>query len=462
MKKNKTKLVDFREEAPFLLVAALVFILVSQVGEFGDDASRRIIYSDMSLVEVLRYSLKSSLNVSMRIVSYFIVDILIWLKNGILIWRVLNSVMIFILLKSTSYVFIDNKKYNVFLSFLFCLCPYYDELTAGLISTSVTYLWGITMMMVCIAWTKWCYYKETVKILDVIVLFLLAFVASNQEQMLVVLLIFYFGLFLFGIYKKEKKVKWIVIPFISICINIKLLFFMDAISNRYEMEQHWFPDYAKQSFINKMEMSVSSTLQRALYTRMLVLILALMLTIIIWKMHRDKVRWTYIPLIGTIICAIAYFPSSGLLGKLVVLLNTKDGRYGRVDALNSYKFSPYLSIALQLITLFSILISVGIISSTYLEFIILESILLTGLLTRVAMGLSPTVWASGERTYNVLWYMIVVEIICILNKKKEIIISDSRAFCEKNEKYIIDILYFFTIIAFICNSCDVLTFRGIY
>lgn len=448
-----------RNDFVFIFTAILYLAVTFMTPQFGDDVTRAAAYSSQSFFEMLKTSWQYSVDVSMRFVLHFIIDIFLWVQNGYFIWRILNAFVIYVLLRVTSYIFIKDKKMNMLLAFLFCLYPYYDMMTAGMVCTSVTYLWSLTAGMGAAAFLKKIMTAEKIIVKDLICFYLLTFAATSQEQMLVVLLVVYIASIVYSLQKDKKKAFVFIIAFGISMINVKLLLFMPANRNRYLIEYHWFPDYEMQSFINKIEMALTSSLHRVLFTRGIFLVLMLVLTFYMFKKCQGNYRWTYISLSGLGLTILAYLPDAGVLERMVHLLTMQQGQYGMVDVSNYFKISPYAAIALQLMIASSCMITIGMLCNNFFELLLYEGILIIGLGTRIVMGFSPTIWASDTRTYLFFWFAVIVDIVLITDSKLSLI-NKAGVLQQKYGKYVNDIMYFLIVCAAVSNGLDVLYWRG--
>lgn len=450
-----------RNDFVFIFVAVLFYFIALVTPIFGDDATRTAAYAKMSFSEMLDFSWQTSMSISMRIVPNFIVDLLIWIKNGYFIWQILNSLMIYALLRITSYIFIQDKRMNMLLAFLFCLYPYFDMMTAGAVSTSVTYLWILTAGMGVTAFLKKIIISEQISAKDVVFMDLLTFVATSQEQMLVVLLAV-FGITILFYIRKDKKKAYVFISALGISIlNVKILLFMPANHNRYLSEHHWFPDYEMQSFINKIEMAFTSSLHRILFTNGIFVVLMFVLTFYIYKKCQGNYRWLYISIFGLAISMAAYLPDKGAFERMVHLLTMQQGQYGTIDVTNYVKVSPYAAIVLQLLAASSCIIAIGMLCNNLFEVLLYEGIIIIGLGTRMIMGFSPTIWASSDRTYLFFWFALIVDTVLIADSKRNLI-DGICILNKKYEKYRNDIMYFLIVCAAVSNGLDVFYYRGVY
>ena len=116
--KNKWRNFYKQEDLIFYVVILGYLLFHMVILPSGDDLHRIQLYSSVSYGEVLRQTIDFCTEVSPRYFIYFVVNTLIYIKGGFIIWKIMDCVMIFILMKSLSYLFVKNKKLNIVVALL--------------------------------------------------------------------------------------------------------------------------------------------------------------------------------------------------------------------------------------------------------------------------------------------------------------------------------------------------------
>lgn len=82
--------------------------------------------------------------------------------------------------------------------------------------------------------------------------------------------------------------------------------------------------------------------------------------------------------------------------------------YGLFTVDNAKGISAYAIYLILMIMLLSILLLIILVSNSIEDLIVYVTILALGLISRIAIGLSPTIYASGTRTFEVFYMCIII------------------------------------------------------
>lgn len=370
----------------------------------------------MSFWEMIVYTIDYCNTISPRYLIYFLVNTFIYIKYGFWIWKILDCIMIFVLMKCISYLFVKNKELNIIVGLLVCMYPFMDMATAGPLSTTVGYLWVLAAAMVSFACLKkltrnrWKWYEIILYVVSVLY-------ASSQEQMCLCLIPIFILLCAYGRKNCRKDiVMWSAAGEGITLINVYILFRGAADSGRSFEAAMFFPDFYSLSFINKLEMAFSSTMDRVVFDYGIFGILSLCICFFLWKKYRMLlIRGTsMLPFVLFVIGKWKW--NSGFFSKLKSLINTSIGntvKYGLIDVENYSGIRGYISLG--------ILCLIG--GMTILNILLLDNrkgkglvgILLLGMVTRMSLLVTPNIYASSTRTYIFLWFALIVVIICIID-----------------------------------------------
>lgn len=289
---------------------------------------------------------------------------------------------------------------QVVIALTFLLIPFYYFETAGWIATTVTYLYPVLLLIIglclILSFNKW--YAN----LPGMLLLLIAF---NNEQLLVmslvvaVTMLVYYLLHNREILKDAKlKVFSIGLPLI---VNFAIIALCPGNSARKVAEtSRWFPQFAKLTPLEKFDIGLSTTVQHYLFFGTIVLI-ALMLTFIVI----DNYNGLAIISLGVLVALLSYVDNlkraKGLLSNQTGLLNS-----------NFKLFAWQYGVA---ILIFATVVYYLVKLSNNEMLLWLElSILLGGLLSRIALGFSPTNYASSTRTFTFMTIGILTIMILVI------------------------------------------------
>ena len=192
-----------------------------------------------------------------------------------------------------------------------------------------------------------------------------------------------------------------------------LIFLLTAPGNaaRRAVEIKDFLNFGQLSLIEKVELGISSTLERFfLRPNLLLLLLCLLLVLVIYVQYRSVFHRVYalVPFIGILVFGSinrlegGYFP-------YLQNLQTKITGNGFITLENFTKISSYVPFLVTTILMGMIVILMFAAFSDQRRGLLAAGILLLGFLTRIMMGFSPTIWTSSSRT---LLFMYAAIILC--------------------------------------------------
>ncbi len=329
-----------------------------------------------------------------------------------IVWRVLNPAIFALLgyLISRLITSRPSSRLNWFIAFQLLIYPFLDMRSAGWVTTSVNYLWVLSFGFYSILIAKKALNREKISPLEYIAAIPALLFGANQEQMCIVLVL----VFLISLVRmiRQKQFSWFIPAGALLSIG-SLGFLLTALGNhvRRLVEIKDFINFGQLSLIEKLELGISSTLERfMLRPNLSLLLLCGLLVVVIFVQYRSTFHRVYalVPFIG-----VLFFGS----------LNRLDGGYfpylqnmqyritenGFVTLENFTRISSYLPFLVTTLLMGMIVILLYAAFSDQRRGLLAGGILLLGFMTRVMMGFSPTVWTSSSRT---LLFMYAAIIFC--------------------------------------------------
>ena len=192
-------------------------------------------------------------------------------------------------------------------------------------------------------------------------------------------------------------------------------------TNRY------FPEFGELNFFEKFELGFSSTFfSMTMETRQAFagfMIFAILLTIITFKANKNNFT-KILSLIPAIFSAV--FGIISLIPNLnsdLINILTNEMYHPRLEKA-TYSFNTVPDI-LFLILCAVIMYNIWILINDIKYRILSEFIFLLGLGSRILMGFSPTVWASGYRTYCIFFITLIYISLILIDQTK---ISNTKNF----------------------------------
>ena len=344
--------------------------------------------------------------------SRFLIEmVLVFIASlPLIVWKVLDTLMIVLLFYSGNKLLnIKNRKILIFEIFLIMILPWKVFGETGWIATTLNYTWPITLGLYGFS----ILLEEKTNFLKQIISFFCIIFACNQEQMCCVMLAFIIICFCIRTFQKKNN-KVFLIPFI-ICILMGVLHIIcpgNSMRQISEM-QTWYPAYQNFDVLDKISIGIISTVTAILF----------------------DFRIIYIAFIGMLILYIKYLPLNKKLSYIIQFIlvcfifiniypfdSTQLMFYSKAQESIVITFMNFVLPVL----LFSLLISIVIylILKTKNKYNYMFVLLfLSGICSRLILGFSPTVYASGKRT--VIYFYIVCYLLTIFIMKTICIIKEN-------------------------------------
>ena len=386
--------------------------------ESADDATLRNVfftsYGDLNIKTFFMYMLdKVLVNIngwSSRIIINFASDAMVLLIG---VWKVLNAALYTLLFKSACEIFdAKNPDQQAFIISGLMIIPQTMYLTAGWLITSVAYFWPMALLMYILNVLKKKKYQDSK--LHMIGVVLATLYVANEEIICIFLLIA-FPIWLYN-NRTEKK----VIAVLQGITIFEMLWAFICPGNKIRMSAEtasWFVDFDKLSTIKKMEMGFTATMNE-MWLKFCPIIIVLTLFLFVYACYKNnsikKSLWTAVPFLAAIVSAKVEFLANK--SEIATKLFYSESKYGSISIYNYDSWYHYLPLIFYIcIGGYILTIIISIMDYKKVGFSI-AIVLLWAVATRCAMGFSPTIWASLNRTFSLLYYTILVVIFYFWNK----------------------------------------------
>ena len=288
---------------------------------------------------------------------------------------------------------------NLIISLCFCLYPIWLFGEVGWAATSLTYLWTLFACLVAIRPFVMELYGENVQWWEYCIAIASLVFGAFQEQVCAILLILICASLIYRCCVQKRFPIAQITGVILIAVMLVYIFTCPGNANRTYLETlTWFPEFQDFSLFKKIEIGFSSTI-RSLFLEPSVItpVFCLVLAIAVYISKKS----IYKRIIASI--PLAFSLIFGLLGWLLRDIDTPISYFYRSIEKDGTGFDILSPSTVVPDVIFVIILAVIIVSLRYaiddtftywLSFIFLG----VGAASRIAMGLSPTVWASGNRT----------------------------------------------------------------
>lgn len=353
---------------------------------------------------------------------------LMFFSKHFILWKLLNSmVMLGTVLMIGKYIFKKLTAKNILMVFsVYCLIPLIIMGETGWLATTLNYQWPVAFcLFVFYPFFQRLNGEEINKKIFWSGLPLL-FVAANQEQVNICFFTLTSILLIYLFYKGKSDYKLIFPTLISF---IELIFSLITPGNALRTTQEiskWFPQYEQFGLIKKLDLGISSFGKPFFIdTNILFLLLFSLVFVLVYQKNKNY----YVRMLVAFpffLNMIVYFGNT--MGESFTYIrgnqraqvwSTSNLNHLFTDTgTNLSLFHPgtWLATFLILGLFFCLLMGIylGFNNKQTASFLVL--IMLMGFCSRVMLGFSPTVWASGMRTYYILYMVVAVLVLMVMKE----------------------------------------------
>lgn len=437
----------FRNQKVYSSILILFFILYSSVnlGYLDDDLFKHAI-DHQSLLQFLthRYFTWSS--------RVFIEGILVFLSNQHLLWFVINSLSWVLVFKSLENLFNTQSKVILSLVIIMFILNYRHNYlsSAGWIATTLNYSWPLSLGVYVLSKVKKLFVNMTLSIWEYGGSLIALLLASNVEQVAIILFIF-FTVILINMISIKKKFYFVWISYSVIIFNLLLIFLSPGNYARKIAEvTTWFPEYASLSVFRLADLGFSSTLFPVFIKPDIVYILVsfiIFIGVILHQKSNFKRVIASLPFLFQLVFSV-FFENSKVVFPFLSYIKSSLTKIGTGMSFSSpISFIPNI---LLFILLMSLIYTVYNCFDDKKVRIMALTILFAGLVSRFVLVLSPTIWASVERTFIFMQFSFISIALLSLNEFDFEIMKS-----KMNIAYVYSILIVLSIFGFIANYYEI-------
>lgn len=289
---------------------------------------------------------------------------------------------------------------------------FYD---CGFSVTSIYYVWPVTAGI----WAVFLFVRNTHNITYMAILLEIVFtaIADNMEQVFIIVSFCQIIVVMESVITKRKNpiamagalTSLASFLFIITCPGREMRFTKEIGNN--------FAEYNMLSLTQKMDIGFSTTIKKLMFSgSSLWIVLTIFLFLLIMK--SDKERWE--KGIGAIpMCiALVYGPLNEIVSSMFPYINSVGelSTYGSIDLTKFDLMRKWVPLLFMVFAFASVLIALWLHYDNTCKGWLVIGLLVAAFLSRVAMGFSPTIYVSGDRTTYPMLVAIVV-INCLMAKE---------------------------------------------
>ncbi|MBQ8228465.1 MAG: hypothetical protein IJZ88_05565 [Clostridia bacterium] len=325
------------------------------------------------------------------------------------LWRVLNPVVLTVLVWVIPKILPSDNIHRALP--LLAVYPTMCMVDAGFVATTVNYLWPVTFGIISLLPLKNFLYGKKTKLLARLLILPLMLYATNMQQMAVVMLV---ALSVGNIYLLSKRTVNLYLVFQNLIVTGMTVYsyYINTVGENNRMVREtgrYFPEFLSLNIFEKLELGFSSTFygltSQIYFTLAGSLAFMIFLCVMSFKQGTKLKLLSLLPPVSSVVLC---FVSPYIFGELK--------NYKMQKAV--YSFEPVADIIFIMIGI-CVVISIFSLMKSNGNKIYCACILILGLGSRVMMGLSPTVWASGCRTFCIMLISFILITLVIVEEKNK-------------------------------------------
>jgi hypothetical protein len=421
----KKQITKFYKSPAFPLV---VFTLLMMIAHFfmrmnyGDDVMYQEVVDEKDFWELMKYAYEYNKTIFIRyyygVLYYFLRKV--WDAR---LWRPFLACCYTVTVFAIPHAFTTAMKSKEILrrdyittACLLMLVPLYLMNETGWLSTSNVYTVPVAVVLVGCIGIKRAYFGN-VKWYDYIIWLPILWLGCAHEQIAPLVTGMCLLLLAYSIKQKKLNVLQFLVIIPPVVQSIRAFTFSGNESRRNYEAETFFPDYFSLDIIDKCYLAYIETMKVMMSEYyILFLVFTILLCVLVWKKYSEKLyRFiASIPMVYVLIYGV----------KLPILSNLTpySSSITFASLVNGNTFNninPYVGIFVSLMALLFITLSIYLIMGNTFKSLFYIFLLWGGLFTRFIMGMSASLYASGHRTFYILFICILIISLSLYNELRD-------------------------------------------
>ncbi|MFV0412269.1 MAG: DUF6056 family protein [Oscillospiraceae bacterium] len=406
--------------SPYLPFLVLWAILLACHLTFVMEAGDEVYYGNvLATTNLWSFSVYHYFNWSSRVLIELVLCVVAYLPK--LVWRLMNPLVATVCalcLSKLAGAWKDTAT-NWLLCGFMLLYPWQNMRTAGWIATTLVYLWPAVAALAALLPSAAAAKGQASRRIWCALSLPLLLYATNMEQVAAFYVLLLAGVLVF-LLAGRKKIHWVLWAQLGVCLaGIVYAITCPGAKVRYAVElSQWFPNYGMRSFVANLELGISTTLQTVLYARDYIFAFFCLLTAwLVWRRYKNVVYrlLALFPLGVCLVLGVYQNYSLRLFPQLAFFTGALNGE-GMITLSNANVPVAYLPLLLLYAAFAASLVNLYLALGHTPTALAAVWVLVCGFGSRVMMGLSPTVWVSGDRT-GLFFSLAVVAVCCVLLRR---------------------------------------------
>lgn len=335
-------------------------------------------------------------------------------SKNLYVWAAITVLMGSVMFWSIGRILENKRIYQSFITFFIMLfVNFYILTTAGVFATTVNYLWPIACLLFVFAIILKPFSNKVLHKVSSFLIWPVYIYALCSEQLALISIILISVYIIYKLYKRQKIQKKIFFLLFLAIVGMLNIFICPGNDNRVLQEtSYWWPSFATFSLKEKAIVGVSVTFSRIfLSPELLIIILVALISILSYKKKNLVAFFCILP---TIIVEFLTLIPTDLISNSSVYLPSYLGNIRNIglsinpnNILSNGTFSK-ISFLLFFAFMISIMSAIFFIYGKTVKSLCVIALIVAGLLSSLAISMSPTIFASSTRT---LYPFIIILLI---------------------------------------------------
>lgn len=356
----------------------------------------------------------------MEVNGKVILDLLCAIFTSInpLIWKIINSTIILIIINTIeklAFIFgggrYFGKPYSILLTGLIILnFPIRYLNSAGWCATSINYIWPLCFLLIALVPLQDILTHTNGREHNNLLYIGAAFMAGSQEQSGAILATVYLIAIIYCIWKNKSVSKRFLVLFIV--VSFSLLFMLSSPGQKTRVSDYSIfriPEWQMLSFIEKLQLGITSTSAQIFFENSFIYIyFAILLGFGTYNSTDDKIVRIcgFTPM--TILIVIALFPPLKNFFHYSPPWGYGLPDFRPINVMTVLEWRYYIPTILSFLIIGGIFISFIYIFDTWRTRITTILTFSAGLVSRIIMGFSPTLYGSSYRTFIYMYFSLII------------------------------------------------------
>lgn len=399
-----------------IFAACMLLLHIKCYTNLGDDAVHSSYLEKMSIFE-RAYELY--FNVNGKVLPDLAAAIFTYIPS--IFWRIVDVGMYLIIALCIYNIFLAKGEKHQYNLLSCCVMSLFLPLSliesTGYVAGTTNYIWSGAMLLVAFLPFKKAFCKDKIKKWEYIVFLFATVYACNQEQSMALLIVLSLLIICYCWIKKKRLNKYIYVQTIFAGFCMLLMFLSPGHQARADSFSIFrIPNYPMLNIIDKLHLGITSTCSHFIGNfQYIFAFFSILLFLNVKEKNRDRFSLCFgaLPLLWNVILLAFQFLCDRwpILSELFCSHPYNSyglSDFGYITPITYQNFLYYVPIVISIIIGIAVLVDIMMVFNSFEMQMISSLILIGGFVSRIVMGLSPTLYGSSFRTFSFMYMSLII------------------------------------------------------